>query len=431
MSKRQIFIIAMIFLISILILVDCFYNFPHITIPQLVFWIFIACLCESLPVYFSKDRVVTVTLAVLLALQLSHGTYLTTIIAAISTILYIIRNNDGTYRHTFNLPYYKTMANFSNFTISTFLPGLLYDFLLDKLNITDKSPFIAFAIFFYFTATFFINTGMISLFMKIFTGSSIIKTWQSNSLWCWPNYVAIAPIGYFLSVLYRKPNGFVYILLLLGPLLLARYSFKLYLDSKEQYYKTIQTLTAAIEAKDTYTEGHSRRVEHYAERIAQKLRYPPKRIESIRVAALLHDIGKIGIKDSILAKPGRLTDEEWNIIRQHPSIGIKILEEVTFPGHVKDAILHHHEKYGGGGYPDNLKGGQISTDAYILATADAYDAMTSDRPYRKALPKEAAIEIIRKEKGTHFHPEIADILISILEEENTEQENKTYKKRLG
>jgi len=117
MSKRQIFIIAMIFLISILILVDCFYNFPHITIPQLVFWIFIACLCESLPVYFSKDRVVTVTLAVLLALQLSHGTYLTTIIAAISTILYIIRNNDGTYRHTFNLPYYKTMANFSNFTI--------------------------------------------------------------------------------------------------------------------------------------------------------------------------------------------------------------------------------------------------------------------------------------------------------------------------
>ena len=323
------------------------------------------------------------------------------------------------------------MANFSNFTISTFLPGLLYDFLLNKLNITEKSPYIAFVIFFYFAATFFINTSMVSIFMNILTGSPIIEMWLNSSLWCWPNYVAIAPIGYFLAVLYRKPNGFVYILLLLGPLLLARYSFKLYLDSKEQYYKTIQTLTAAIEAKDTYTEGHSRRVEHYAERIAQKLRYPPKRIESIRVAALLHDIGKIGIKDSILAKPGRLTDEEWNIIRQHPSIGIKILEEVTFPGHVKDAILHHHEKYGGGGYPDNLKGDQISTDAYILATADAYDAMTSDRPYRKALPKEAAIEIIRKEKGTHFHPEIADILISILEEENTEQENKTYKKRLG
>jgi len=212
--------------------------------------------------------------------------------------------------------------------------------------------------------------------------------------------------------------------MLLGPLLLARYSFKLYLDSKEQYYNIIKTLTAAIEAKDKYTEGHSRRVEYYSELIAQKMKIPPNRIESIKVAALLHDIGKIGIEDYILRKPGKLTEEEWEKIRQHPRIGMKILEEVSFPDAVKNAILHHHEKYNGEGYPDNLKAEENSIDAYILAAADAYDAMTSDRPYRKALSREAAIDILKKERGNQFHPKVADILVSILEQEEAKEKEK-------
>ncbi|HBG76975.1 MAG TPA: hypothetical protein DDW86_08465 [Clostridiales bacterium] len=123
------------------------------------------------------------------------------------------------------------------------------------------------------------------------------------------------------------------------------------------------------------------------------------------------------------------------MIRQHPGIGIKILEEVTFPGDVKNTILHHHERYDGCGYPDNLKGDQVSRDAYILAAADAYDAMTSDRPYRKAMSRDTAIENIRREKGAQFHPDIADALISVLEEESAndsgqgteEKEGKTQK----
>ena len=131
--------------------------------------------------------------------------------------------------------------------------------------------------------------------------------------------------------------GILYILMLMGPLLLARYSFKLYLESKEQYYKIIQTLTAVIEAKDEYTEGHSRRVAYYVEKIAERMRLSPNRIESLKVAALLHDIGKIGIEDSILQKPGKLTNSEWEKIRQHPRIGIRILDEVAFPTVIKDA----------------------------------------------------------------------------------------------
>ena len=315
------------------------------------------------------------------------------------------------------------MANFSNFTISAYLSGLLYDFLVDKLNISVNSPYMILVIFMYFTATFILNTVLVSVFLRIVSGSPIIETWLHNTLWCWPNYVAIAPIGYFLFVIYKNVNGMLYIIMMLGPLLLARYSFKLYLDSKEQYYKIIQTLTATIEAKDKYTVGHSLRVAYYVERIAKKLRFSPGRIESLKVAALLHDIGKIGINDSILQKPGKLTKDEWAKIMEHPRIGLKILDEVSFNPTIKNAILQHHEKYDGSGYPEGLAGDQISLDAYILGAADAYDAMTSDRPYRSALTKEQAVAVLKKESGKHFHPRVASALIEVLEEEKAKKLN--------
>ena len=150
------------------------------------------------------------------------------------------------------------------------------------------------------------------------------------------------------------------------------------------------------------------------------MRLAPGSIEDLKVAALLHDIGKIGIEDSILRKPTELTKCEWDKIKQHPWIGIRIMYEVAFNPVIKNAILHHHEKYDGGGYPDNLMGSETSLDAYILGAADAYDAMTSDRPYRKALSRRQAIEVLRKEKGSQFHPIVADVLIRILEKEDRE-----------
>lgn len=421
MKKTQVLLLTLFSFIGILMLVNCIINFEGTSLYQLLFWMFIAGLCESLPVYFARNRVVTVTLAVLLTLQLSHGTYFTTLVAASAAIFYLIKTEDGSFKHTFNLPYYKTMANFSNFTISAYLSGLLYDFLVDKLNISVNSPYMILVIFMYFTATFILNTVLVSVFLRIVSGSPIIETWLHNTLWCWPNYVAIAPIGYFLFVIYKNVNGMLYIIMMLGPLLLARYSFKLYLDSKEQYYKIIQTLTATIEAKDKYTVGHSLRVAYYVERIAKKLRFSPGRIESLKVAALLHDIGKIGINDSILQKPGKLTKDEWAKIMEHPRIGLKILDEVSFNPTIKNAILQHHEKYDGSGYPEGLAGNQISLDAYILGAADAYDAMTSDRPYRSALTKEQAVAVLKKESGKHFHPRVASALIEVLEEEKSEE----------
>ena len=202
-------------------------------------------------------------------------------------------------------------------------------------------------------------------------------------------------------------------LLFFVPLLFARYAFKLYLDSKEQYLRTISTLTAAIEAKDEYTEGHSKRVAEYAVEIAHAMGLRSARIENIKVASVLHDIGKIGIDDKILRKPSKLTKAEWSKIEEHPTIGIKILEEVTMPEAVKEMIHYHHVRYDRKGYPEIGNSTRIPLEVHIISLADAFDAMTSDRPYREALTEEMAMEIIVQERGKQFHPDVVDVFLKM------------------
>ena len=425
MSKKLMPVVSFFSLISFAIIGYCILQLEPKEIPILLFWVFLGSLFESLPIYYAKNRAVSVTFAIFIASQLSHGAYFTTIVAALAAILVYIKNDDGTYKHLFNLPLHISLINLTNYTISIFIAGLTYQYLEDTWSLLSVGPTMTallplIQLVSYIIMVFFLNSTIMSLYASLLSGSPFMKLWIRGTLWALPNFLAIAPFGFFIYRMYQFPSGLIYVLMLLGPLLLARYSFKLYLDSKEQYYKIIKTLTAAIEAKDEYTEGHSKRVEHYVELIARSLRFSEGRIEALKVAALLHDIGKIGIEDSILRKPNELTAWEWERIRQHPTIGLRILDEVSFPHDVKDAILHHHEKFGGGGYPDNLIGTNISIDACILSAADAYDAMTSNRPYRNALPKETAIGVFEREKGKQFHPKVAEILISILRKEDAE-----------
>jgi len=210
--------------------------------------------------------------------------------------------------------------------------------------------------------------------------------------------------------------GWFALLLFYGPLLLARYSFKLYLDMRNIYFETIKALSNAIDAKDHYTNGHSHRVAHYSEVIARKMGLTGKSIDIIKTAAILHDIGKIGIEDHILNKPSHLTDNEFYLIKQHPSIGAKILEDVDFLGEVSRIIKSHHERYDGKGYPNGLKEGEIPIEASILAVADAFDAMTSNRPYRKAMTFNAAINIIDGESGKQFNPIVVKTFKDIMKE---------------
>ncbi|MBW2646923.1 MAG: HD domain-containing protein [Deltaproteobacteria bacterium] len=181
----------------------------------------------------------------------------------------------------------------------------------------------------------------------------------------------------------------------------------LYDDLKSAYFYTIKAITNSVEARDPYTRGHSERVDRFAKAIAEELNWDKKEIELIDWGGMLHDVGKIGIPDFILNKPGKLTDDEYNHIKLHPLIGAQIVKDISFLEPVTPYIFEHHERFDGKGYPMGATGENISIKGRLLAVADTFDAMTSDRPYRKALKIEDALKEISRNRGTQFDPEIA------------------------
>ena len=178
----------------------------------------------------------------------------------------------------------------------------------------------------------------------------------------------------------------------------------------------MQTLSTTIEAKDEYTRGHSHRVAEYAVLIAEELGWDKKEIRNLRNAAHLYDIGRIGIPDSILNKPTRLTEEEYAVIKEHTIIGAEILKNITLIDHVKEVARSHHERYDGKGYPRGLKGEDIPLLGRILAVCDSFDAMTTKRTYKEAMSIDYAISELEHNKGTQFDPKLAEAFIELLKE---------------
>lgn len=190
---------------------------------------------------------------------------------------------------------------------------------------------------------------------------------------------------------------------------------RLYEDLRTTYMRTIRVLAQAIDARDHYTHSHSENVARYSVAIAEEIGLPAKDIEAIRQACELHDLGKIGVADSILLKPSSLTPEEWEQIKRHPLIAAQILEPLTFLGNVVDLVKQHHEHYDGTGYPDRQKGDNILLGARIIHLADAYDSMISARAYRKIpLSKEDAVAEIKKNNGIQFDPRVVSAFLSIV-----------------
>jgi len=185
---------------------------------------------------------------------------------------------------------------------------------------------------------------------------------------------------------------------------------------EKTHFETIMAFSEALEARDQYTAGHSRRVMEYSKGIGQRIKLDKQDIEELKRSALLHDIGKIGIPDTILKKQTKLTDEEYAVIKSHPETGAAILKYIKSFTHLVPAVYHHHERFDGEGYPDGIKGTAIPLHARIIAIADTFDAMTSSRSYRKALSFRTALSELERNKGIQFDPEIADVFIEILEE---------------
>jgi len=217
---------------------------------------------------------------------------------------------------------------------------------------------------------------------------------------------------------------------LAGEAAVAIHNAQLFSQLEELYLDTLKTLIAAIEVKDRYTRGHSEHVIRYALAIAQELNLTKQEKGVVKAAALLHDIGKIGITEKILLKSGRLTREEREQIRKHPSIGVEILGSIRALREVIPLVLHHHERYDGKGYPSQLRSEEIPVGARILAVADAFDAMISDRPYRKALSFKKALAELSENSGSQFDPKVVKIFVDILKKPDIEEELSRIERQL-
>jgi len=192
----------------------------------------------------------------------------------------------------------------------------------------------------------------------------------------------------------------------------ARY----YDEQQNTYLNTVQALVSAIEASDAYTRGHSERVTRYSISLAKYMDIPSPAIKKLEQAAILHDIGKIGVDIAVLHKEGKLSSSDIDILQQHPIIGVRILDPIHFLKDVREIIEQHHERFDGKGYPHGFKGEDISLEARILAVVDTYDAMTSDRPYRRALSHDIAVKEIKDHAGTQFDPQVAEAFIRMCRE---------------
>ncbi|HWG25924.1 HD-GYP domain-containing protein [Actinospica sp.] len=229
-----------------------------------------------------------------------------------------------------------------------------------------------------------------------------------------PRNIAYALVGLLTAVLWTVSYDALAAIVLLGPVIVTRWATVQYEEQRTAHDAIIRTLVQAVEIKDLYTRGHSERVARISEMIADELRLPPERVEVLRYAATLHDVGKLGVPTRLLRKTERLDDEEFEEIRLHPSRGVEVVRDIAFLDEAYSAILHHHERMDGLGYPSGLRGMRIPPFARIIAVADAFDSMTSTRSYRGARGSDEALNELRANMGTQFDPAIVDAIAAAL-----------------
>ncbi len=269
-------------------------------------------------------------------------------------------------------------------------------------------------------AYFFLNTTGVATVVGLTERKSVINVWRGSYFWSFPFYLLGASLAWLFKVM--TDRGYWLSTLLLLPVIFLIYrSYRMYLGRLEVeknhagqmaslHLRTIEALALAIDAKDHTTHEHLSRVRTYAMELGQQIGLPPAELDALRAAALLHDIGKLAVPEHIISKPGKLTPEEFEKVKIHPVVGAEILERVEFPYPVVPIVRSHHERWDGSGYPDGLVGEEIPIGARILAIVDCFDALASDRQYRRALPLDQAMQEIRKLAGISFDPKIVDLL---------------------
>lgn len=398
--------IAFITLIALSLLYYLFKKYAINDYTLLIVFSLLSAIAETYLILLPKIGGVSVSFAIgFSAILLTNPLYAAIISAA--SVAFRCPYVDGKGRvHILNNPFYKTVFNISQYIISFGIAGISYLYA-DTLFDVGYDFFNPVAGSISLIVYILLNTFFMSQLMSILLKEKLLYIWKGNFFSMMINVLLVGLLGIVLAFAYHA-YGFGGLLLFFIPLLLARYTFKLYLDMRRNYFETMNVLVRAIEANDPYTSGHSLRVSIYSEAIARELGLPQNKIDMIKSAALLHDIGKIGIDKNILNKNGKLEKDEFDTIKSHPEIGATIISDMSYLSNLSDIIKHHHERNDGKGYPDGLDHDSIPLETSILTIADSFDAMTTDRPYRLALSLDDALNELKLNSGTQFNPDIID-----------------------
>jgi len=340
------------------------------------------------------DVVNNVTFAIDFSLMLIYGWEISLLIAVLNSLLSDLR---------YRLPLIKVLFNAAQTSLSIFCAGnILQHFGVSAANLNivqDVVPLLLSAFSF-----FLVNTWSVATAIGLATSHNVISIWLTDlSIYAF-FHLGLTPIGILMALIYNTQPAAVVLLVL--PLAVAAYAYKSFVDLKVTVGKALEKLAAAVDRRDRYTARHSERVSELAVTIAEQLGLPEWEIRLIASAALIHDLGKIAISDAILQKPAALNTEEYEAIKSHSEIGADMVQGLPGYRAGADIIIHHHDRFDGKGYPTPTRGKLIPLGARIIAVADTFDAMTTDRPYRLAVDRDTAIKEIMQHSGSQFDPDV-------------------------
>jgi len=381
-------------------------------VPGIAFWCLLTFLASALPVRLPKGLRVTVAFAPATAAMLLGGPAAAGLVAVIGT--FDVRELRG------RVPWYGVLNDHACFAIAATTSGILLEALLSVAEPSALSVGASIGGFISFIGAsglyFVMNSALGITVIHLRSGVPFRTVWAQDIGGIAVSLIALAPLGWLMAQVFQLPGGVGWWAtpLFVVPLFSTRLAYARYVETRELFEQTIEALSKAVDARDNYTRNHSSRVSHISEAMARVMRLPESEIEILTWAGLLHDIGKIGIRDNILLKEGPLDKSERILMNQHPTIGAEIVAPASQLAREAPLIKAHHEWFNGSGYPDGMEALDIPLGSRILTIADAYEAMTSSRPYRKIpLTHEQAVDQLEKFTGIQFDPEIVPVLLGL------------------
>jgi len=390
---------------------------------KLLFFLVLAILVGMHPVKLPRGATTTVGFAVDFACLLIFGPAFASWIGVLSFLVLLHRS-----------PWLRQIFNHGQLVLSFAAAGFVFQRLGGEYVVQRPEGLVAYehlwpALLGSCLTYFLVSSFLLAIAMALWERRSMLGMWAVSFRWAAPRYLSLAPFGLLMAIVFQvyQPGSragtvqyldIIAVSLFLVPLVGARYAFQGAMEMLQVHRETVYALCNALEAYDPYTRNHSEVVTRYALQIGKELGLPATRLETLEWAGRLHDIGKCRQDwESIIRKPGKPNEQEWQIIRQHPVEGSRMAEKMEFlphtPGVVAGIVRAHHERMDGRGYPDGLAGEEIPFEARILACADAFEAMTARRAYQPQRSVEDAIAEIERSSGSQFDPKVARALIAL------------------